>query len=509
MQFLLSILPILLIIYLMVGRRWGSARAGSAGYLSALAIAIGFFGVGPELLAYAQAKAMLLSLDVLLIIWAAFLFFRVVEEAGAIRVIGQSLPHLTTDRGMQAIIIGWVFASFLQGAGGFGVPVAVTAPILVSLGMTPLAAVVIPSLGHGWAINFGTLGSSFQALIIASGVPARELAPVTAIMLGFACLVTGPIVVHATGGWGYVRRLLLPALAIGMVMAATQYFVAVYGSWNIAALCGAIAGLIISIPFAILFNPSQSDQEKLNRKEVLIAFVGYIILIVVILAAEFSPILKDGLNRVLFQASFPETTTALGFMTPASFSRRISLFGHTGALLLYVSLLSYGFYFFMGKYKPGAVKRILNGTANSVISSSVSIVAMISMSVIMEYAGMTDTLARGMAGVLGSLFPVVSPWIGALGAFMTGSNTNSNVVFAGLQKQTAELLGFSVAIILAAQTAGGSLGSAAAPTKIIVGASTSRMAGFEGDVLRRMFGYTLFLISLMSLLTVIGILLTQ
>ena len=122
---------------------------------------------------------------------------------------------------------------------------------------------------------------------------------------------------------------------------------------------------------------------------------------------------------------------------------------------------------------------------------------------------MTETLARGMASVLNSLFPVISPWIGALGAFITDSNTNSNVVFGELQKKTAELLGLSVAIILAAQTSGGSLGSTAAPTKIVVGVSTARMSGREGEVLRQMAGYTMFLIALMSLLTVFGILLTQ
>jgi lactate permease len=101
-------------------------------------------------LAFAHTRALLLSFDVLLIVWSAFLLYRVADEAGAIRIIGEALPYLTNDRGMQVILIGWVFASFLQGVGGFGVPVAVTAPLLVGLGFNPIAAVVIPSIGHGW-----------------------------------------------------------------------------------------------------------------------------------------------------------------------------------------------------------------------------------------------------------------------------------------------------------------------------------------------------------------------
>jgi lactate permease len=509
MNFLFSILPILLIIYLMVGRRWSSTRAGAAGFLSALVIAIGYFGAGAELLAIASAKALLLAMDVLIIIWAAFLFYRVCDEAGATRTIGKALPALTADRGMQALLIGWVFASFLQGAGGFGVPVAVTAPILATLGINPITAVVISSIGHGWAVNFGSLGVSFQALITTTGVPAEELAPTAAIFLGIACIVTGPMVAHAAGGWPAVRRVLVPALAIGAVMALTQYLVAVYGPWHIAGISAAMAGLVIGIPLAYLYRRNRQNQPGPSRKATVVAFSGYLLLIIVIIFVQFIPAVKTYLNQITFTIPFPETTTSLGFSTPASLSRKISLFGHTGTLLIYSAILSYLVYLLAGCYQPGSVRRIVDGTVRRVMPSSVSILSMISMAVIMEYAGMTDTIAQGLANVLGSLFPVISPWIGALGAFMTGSNTNSNVVFGALQKQTAELLGLSLAIILAAQTSGGSLGSVAAPTKIIVGTSTTGVTGREGDVLRQLSGYILFLISIISLLAVFGILLTQ
>ena len=118
---------------------------------------------------------------------------------------------------------------------------------------------------------------------------------------------------------------------------------------------------------------------------------------------------------------------------------------------------------------------------------------------------MTDTLARGLAESTGALFPLVAPWIGALGAFMTGSNTNSNVVFGALQLRTAELTGYSAAIILAAQTAGAALASVMAPTKVVVGASTAGMAGKEGDVLRKLIPYTALLVLLISVLTALGI----
>ena len=126
---------------------------------------------------------------------------------------------------------------------------------------------------------------------------------------------------------------------------------------------------------------------------------------------------------------------------------------------------------------------------------------MVSMAAMMQGSGMTEALAQGLADAVGSSFPLIAPWIGAIGAFMTGSNTNSNVVFAALQMRTAELLAYSVPAILAGQTAGASVASVVAPTKVVVGASTAGMAGKEGDVLRALIIYAAILVLFIGLLT--------
>ncbi len=509
MTFLLAFTPIIIILLLMVGLRWGAARAGAAGYLTALLIALAFFGAGPQLLAYAHTKALLLTLDVLFVIWSAFLLFRVSDEAGTIETIGNALSHLTADRGMLALIIGWVFGTFLQGVGGFGVPVAVIAPLMVGLGFTPLAAVVIPSIGHSWAVTFGSLGSSFQALMAATNLPGDQLAPAAALFLGIAGLAVGVIVAHAAGGWRALRRLLFPVAVLGLVMGVVQYFVAVSGLWNIAAFCGGLAGLLVGFPLASRYRGDQQNAEKLNLRALGIAISGYAVLIVFTLCIQLIPAVRAFLGQVVIQVDFPEVSTALGYVTPAGFGRKIPLFRHAGAILTYSSLIAYLIYRRAGLYKPGAAGRIASGTIRRVMSSSVGIAAMVAMAMVMSHAGMTDTLARGLADGVGAAFPAMSPWIGALGAFMTGSNTNSNVVFAALQLRTAELLGYTVAIILAAQTAGAALGSVIAPTKIVVGASTAGMGGREGEIMRKMLLYTGLLVLLISVLAVIAIMLTS
>jgi lactate permease len=503
MQFLLSLTPIIVILVLMVGFRWGAARAGGAGYLSALIIAILFFGSGPELLGIAHTRALLLSLDVLLIIWSAFLLYRVADEAGAIRTIGLALPHLTNDRGMLALIIGWVFASFLQGVGGFGVPVAVVAPLMVGLGFSPLSAVVIPSIGHGWAVTFGSLGSSFQALMAATHLPGELLAHHAALFLGISAVVVGLMVSHAAGGWACLRRLLLPVLLLGVVMGSIQYVLASVRLWNIAAFGGATAGLLLSFPLARRYRGERdNNQNALILKDVLIALAGYAILVLIILTVQLIPAVRQSLSQIiLVQVNFPATETALGYVIPSGVGRRIPLLAHAGTLLFISSVAAYLVYRAANLYQPGAVRRITLGTLTKVMSSSVSILSMVSMAVIMEHGGMTETLARVMAEGMGAAFPFVSPWIGAVGAFMTGSNTNSNVVFGMLQMLTAELLGYSIPAVLAGQTAGAALASVMAPTKVVVGASTAGMAGKEGIVMRHLLVYSGILVLLISGLT--------
>jgi len=524
MNFVLALLPILVILFLMVGLRWSATRAGAAGYLCGLAISVLFFGATPQLLAYAHAKGLLFSMDVLLIIWAAFLLYRVVDEAGAIRTIGQALPRLTPDPALQTLILGWVFASFLQGVGGFGVPVAVVSPLLVSLGLSPLVAVLAPSLGHGWAVTFGSMGSSFQALMAATGQTAEALAPPTALFLGLVCPVMGWMVAHATGGWKAVRRLFLPVLLWGGVMGGVQYLVATSGAWNIGAFIGGLAGLVVTPllvrvaansrqaiahspqPTANSPQPTAPNRQPVVDYSLLIALSGYAILIILTLVIQLIPNVKRFFGQVVLQVQFPETHSALGYITPAGVGRKINLFGHTGSLLLYTSILAYLVYRLCGLYQPGSVRRILTGTVSRVMSSSVSIVSMICMALIMEHAGMTDALARGLAEGTRNLFPLFSPWIGAIGAFMTGSNTNSNVVFGALQMHTAQFLGYAVPVILAAQTAGAGLASVAAPAKVVVGTSTAGMAGKEGEVLRRLALYVAILVLLISAFTVLMIL---
>jgi lactate permease len=381
----------------------------------------------------------------------------------------------------------------------------VIAPILVGLGFSPLNAVVIPSIGHTWAVTFGSLGASFNAMMAVTDLGWEVLASPAAIFLGITGLLVGASVALIVGGWHTLRRIWLPLVLIGTSMSLAQYFTVSQGFWNIGGLIGGTAGLIVGIPLAWMGKNKSPIDQKIPWKKLLISMAGYGVLILVTLVIQLIPPIKDLLSQLKFGFVFPETTTGLGYVVPAGPGRQLYLLHHAGTILLVSAGLAYLIFKKAGWYQEGALKRILKSTVNRVISSSLGITTIVMMAVIMQHAGMTDALAKGFSSTLGWFFPALSPWLGALGAVMTGSNANSNLVFSALQLRTAEILGLPAALILAAQTTGGALGSVGAPTKVIVGASTAGMEGKEGEILKKLLPIISVLLLIVSLMTILGV----
>jgi lactate permease len=317
-------------------------------------------------------------------------------------------------------------------------------------------------------------------------------------MLGLACLGCGAGTLWAAGGWRTLRSDVVPLFIVGLTMAGTQLLVVSLGLWSIGAMAAGLAGLVVGVAWARWRAGDRSPGERPAGMPLSWALAPYGLLIAIVLIALI-PAVRALLGQVIVRADFPEMETSRGWVTEAGVGRTIDVFGHAGALLIYASLVTYGLYRWRGYYAPGATGRILKGVSKRWIHSSLGILAMVGMAVTMEHAGMTHLLADGIARVAGTAFPLVSPFIGALGAFMTGSNTNSNVVFGDLQQSVAALIGVSPLIILAAQTAGGAIGSAFAPAKIIVGCST--VEAEEGPVLKAVMRYGLAIVALLALAT--------
>ena len=486
---LAAALPILAVLALMVGFGWGGQRAGPAGWLIGLAVGGAAFGLTFEVWWVSQLKGLLLSGFVLAVLWPALYLYHVVEGADGIRALATALEALIRDRGLLLIVVAWAFSGMLEGLAGFGLPVAIVAPMLVGLGVPPVGAVAAVAVGHAWSVTFGDMGVIFQTLTGLVDVDEGRLAATAAALLGVACLATG---LAAARILGQGRR--WPAvLLVAVVMSAAQYGLAVAGLTPLAAFGAGLAGILCGAAISLAGNRREGDAPvALRITPSLAAATGaYGGLAALLSAIILIPALNEALRGLIWQASFPRVATADGFVTGAGSGQVIRPLVHPGTAILLVAILSYAIYRRRGISAPGSWRAAAGATWRSAMPATIGIVSMVGLSTLMDHTGMTQRLANGLADLLDTAFPTVSALVGMLGAFATGSNNNSNVLFASLQEEVALLTGIAPGLLVASQTTGGALGSMIAPAKIIVGCSTVGLHGRDGEVLRVTLPYGL------------------
>jgi lactate permease len=503
MQYFLAFLPILIVLALMLILHWGGQRAGPAGWLAGILVAALFFGLTPQVLWVSQAKGVLLALYVLAVLWPAILLYNVVNQAGGIRAIALALEQTITDRPLLLIVLAWAFSGVLEGLAGFGLPIAVVAPMLTTLGVPPVTAVAAVAVGHSWSVTFGDMGVIFQTLIGVTHYDGAYLAPAAAVMLGLACVACGLAaarILHTGKRWPFV-------LFLAVLMALTQYALAVSGLTPLGALGAGIVGVGGGVVLSKVMSRGAREkgrkgaEEQVSEgagehgsrgapalKDALVSYGGLTVLMSIL--ALVQP-LRAALNPFVWQMDFPQVSTTTEFVTSAAAGQAFRFFLHPGTAITLVALFSYWFYRRQGHCQAGTWRAVLKSTWRSAAPSSVGILSMMGLAGLMDHCGMTMLLAQGLSAVVGSAFPLVSPMVGILGAFATGSNNNSNVLFGSLQKSAALLLSIDPRILLAAQTAGGSLGSMLAPAKLIVGCSTVGLDKHDGEVLRHTLLYGL------------------
>lgn len=479
---ILAALPILALLGLIVGLRWGVQKAGPVSWLAGLLIAWLAFGMTYQVLWVSQARGLFLSLFVLAVLWPALLLYNIVDCAGGIHAIAAWLKRSISDHGLLLVIIAWAFSALLEGLAGFGLPIAVVAPMLVSLGVAPVLSVAAVAVGHAWAVTFGDMGVIFQTLVGVTRMDPALLAPSAALVLGVACLVCGLCAAFLLGHLRQWPRV----LGLGLLMAAVQYLLAVGGLAPLGALGAGTAG----VAGGMLLSRAKPSEGADNHpaKPIPLALVGaltsYSGLVFIMAIITLPGPLHSAIFPFVWQPLFPEVMTRSGFITLAGPGQAFRVFLHPGMPILLAALASYIGYRRVGLAVPGDFRRAAAATWRSAAPASLGIVATVGLAALMEHTGMTQLLASQLAALMGSAFPLISPLIGILGAFATGSNNNSNILFAPLQASVANLLAMDPRLLIATQTAGGSLGSMIAPAKIVVGCSTVGLKNREGEVLR-------------------------
>lgn len=480
MNYFLALTPILLVIILMLFFRRGSQQAGPAGWLAGLLIAWLFFGLNWNVLWVSQVKGLLLSLNVLLILWAALFLYNLVDQTGGVKAVARALETRIADAGWLQILLAWVLAALIESLAGFGLPMAIVAPMLMGLGVPVVEAVAAAAIGHAWAVSLGNMGVVIQILTSVTQIDERLLLPAASLLLGIACVATGLAAAMVLKQLKHWKRIIL----LGSVMGSVQAAAALSGLTPLAAFIAALVGILLGLRLAGRRVPASgaSTEASLGLQG---AAAGYGSLVALMTTTSLIPIFRQTLSSIVWKMDFPQVATTLGVATAAGPGQVFRPLMHPAFLILVSAGLAT---IYLGSRQVDT-KSIWSASARATLCSagpaSIGVLSMVGLSTVMEHTGMSMLLAQGLVLITGPVFPLVSPLVGMLGAFATGSNSNSNVLFGTMQKNIAAALGINPATLLAAQTAGGSLGGMIAPAKLAVGCSTTGLKNQEGLVLRK------------------------
>lgn len=497
-RFSASILPIAVLLGCVLILRWRAYRAAALAWLLAVGAAAALFGAGPQLLAQACAKGLSLTLLVMLIVWAAIWLYNLADRLGAVSGIAAAILGSSGDRLLVGLLLAWAFSGFLQGIAGFGVPVAVVSPLLVLAGYGPARAVAAVMIGHSWAISFGSMGSSFYALELVTGLPGDDLGPLIARLFFIPICLTGLSVAHLLGGRDGLRRLAPLIVATAAAMDGSMWLLNVLGAPPVASMLPGLLGTVmlwlVGRTRKAPLGTSPDTAGLGHRLPLRWAVLPYALLTLLSLSAQ-APVLKEAAAPLHFALPFPAQETASGFEVRAQEAYApIRLLGHPAPLLLLSAGVTYLVYSQRKLWRDGVARAAWDATVKQAVGMTVGVALMVMTALVLSDSGMAAALADGARRLGGTAYALAAPFIGLLGAFATGSNTNSNVLFGPLQGYAARALALSPLLIAAGQAIGGSIGSGVAPDKALLGASVLSGDVREGDVLRCALPYGLLVV---------------
>lgn len=511
---LVAAVPIfVLLIMLAVARRpaWAASLVGLA---AALLVAIGSYRmpVAMAVSAAAYGAAFGLFPIVWIVFWAIFLY-RMTVESGKFEIIKDSVGGLTADHRLQALLIAFAFGAFIEGAAGFGTPVAVAAAMLTGLGFSPFYAAAICLLANTAPVAFGSIGIPLVTLQGTTGLPLAGLsANVGRICAPLSLTIPAYLVLVVSGVRGLIG--VWPAAALcGITFAAAQFlisnFIGPYLTDIIASLC-AIASLIVLLRvwkpqrvFTLQHQKTIVRATHHNAGELAKAWLPYALLVTFVLLWGTTAV-KAVLESATFHFAWPALhnlvirtapVTSKNAPYPALFT--LNLLTASGTACMFAVL---GSAFALG-VRPRRFIALLFSTAKQLAAAVVTTACVLALAFVMNYCGATATLGLAFAGSAAA-FPFFSALLGWLGVFLTGSDTSANALFGNLQVVTAHALHLNPVLMAAANSSGGVMGKMISLQSIAVAAAATGMArGEESKLFRFTLRHSIFLATLIGLIT--------
>ena len=508
-------LPVVVLLGLLAFFRVRAHIAALAGLATSLFVAIVVYGM-PTLLAVASAAngAAFGLFPIGWIVLCAIFLYDITIETGTFEIVKENIAGLASDRRIQALLIGFSFGAFIEGAAGFGTPVAISAAMLIGLGFKPLPAAGLCLIGNTAPVAYGALGTPILALSTVTNLPIEQLSAMVGRQLPFFSVIVPFWLVWVMAGRKGMMEVWPACLVSGGTFAIAQFLVSNYhGPWvvDIVGAIVSILGLVILLRFwqpktHFRFPDVPPGAPALAaarpRGETLRAWMPWIILSVLVFAWGI-PQMKTFLNGIsIISVPVPYLDKAILRVPPVVAEPHaeaavyaFNWLSATGTGLLLSAILS-GFYLGIG---PGGLLRIFGKTLHRVRFSLLTIAAMLALGFNTRYGGLDATMGLAFAST-GFLFPFFSPILGWLGVALTGSDTSSNVLFGNLQQITAEQVGISPVLAAAANSSGGVMGKMIDAQSIVVAGVATGQVGGEGEILRYVFFHSIALAALVGVL---------
>ncbi|ARQ99178.1 lactate permease LctP family transporter [Campylobacter devanensis] len=450
------------------------------------------------------------------IIIAAIFLYKLSVKSGSFEVIKQSVISITPDHRIQVILIGFCFGSFLEGAIGFGGPVAITAALLVGLGLKPLYAAGLCLIANTAPVAFGAVGIPIIAMANLVGVEQYEVSAMVGRMLVPLSLTVPFFIVFLMDGFKGVKETFPAILVAAISFTATQFISSNYLGAELPDIVSAVVSLICTTAFLKIWKPSnifrlddQTDftsKTELSNGQIFKAWLPFILLIACIILWTqpwFKALFAKGgifdYTVVTLAANNVGTSIVDATGKAIGLNLNISFVGlQAGTAILLAAFLSIWFL----KIKANDAADCFWDTLKEMAIPCITIGLVVSFAFIAKNAAMSTTLGLAFAQT-GDAFAFFSPVIGWIGVFLTGSDTSSNLLFGPLQQVSARELGVGEALFLAANSVGGVVGKMISPQSIAIACAAVGLVGRESELFKFTLKYSVAFIILIGIWTLI------
>ncbi len=526
---LAAVIPIVFFFLALAVFRLKGHVAGSITLALSILVAIFAFQMPVDMAFAAAGYGFLYGLwPIAWIIVAAVFLYKLTVKSGQFEVIRSSVLSITDDQRLQVLLIGFCFGAFLEGAAGFGAPVAITAALLVGLGFNPLYAAGLCLIANTAPVAFGALGIPIIVAGQVTGIDAFHIGAMTGRQLPLLSLFVPFWLVFMMDGLRGVKETWPAALVAGLSFAVTQYFTSNFIGPELPDITSALASLIALTLFlkvwqpkrsfaqakgsvgAAVVQPSGSQPSPYSLGEIFKAWSPFLILTVLVtiwtlkpFKAAFAP--GGAMYNFVFNFAIPhldqlviKTAPIVAAPTAMPAVFKLDPISATGTAIFLSALISMAV--LKINFKTGLTT--FKETFWELRWPILSIGMVLAFAFVTNYSGMSSTMALVLAGT-GAAFPFFSPFLGWLGVFLTGSDTSSNALFSSLQATTAHQIGVNDTLLVAANTSGGVTGKMISPQSIAVACAATGLVGKESDLFRFTVKHSLFFATIVGLITLV------